>query len=176
MSKKNFECIICYQSFEHNQANNTNCAHGSHGPYCHTCYNNITSPEHPTCSICRGPLTRSKNPNPEYAGTSNTNQSNTNQPNNNINNYIIVGVINEGNYNQQIDQIVNNQPNPINQPNQFVNQDNRFNTPERVRREVDPELLIQELGYNKRRRTGTGIGTRIGLPNSPLSPLVFNNF
>lgn len=166
MSEQNFECIICFQSFEHNQAIITKCAHG---PYCHTCYNNITSPEHPTCSICRGPLTRSKNPNPEYAGTYNTNQSNTNQPNNNINNYIIVGIINEGNYNQPIEQIVNNHP------NQFVNQDNRFNTPERIRREINPELLIQELGYNKRRRTGTEIGNRIGVHNSPLSPFTFNN-
>ncbi len=172
MSEQNFECIICFQSFEHNQAIITKCAHG---PYCHTCYNNITSPEHPTCSICREPLTRSRNPNPKYTGTSNTN---TNQPNNNINNYIIVGIINEGNYNQPVNQIVNNQPNPINQINQinqFVNQDNRFNTPERIRREINPELLIQELGYNKRRRTGTGIGNRIGVPNSPLSPLTFNN-
>lgn len=54
------ECIICYKEFDSNQMITSPC---NHGPYCNNCYNNITTPINPKCSICRRTLDRSVNPN-----------------------------------------------------------------------------------------------------------------
>ncbi len=156
------DCIICMGSFSEEQIITSVC---KHGPYCHTCYNNITSPHNPTCSICRGPLIRSNNPNPRYANNNNINNNNNN---NNLQNdfnlhfhhYNVVDVINQGNYNQHFIQI--NQINQVNQVNQVNHVNNHagdgFTTP--PRRPQAPELN-QEVNYANKRRTARNIGNGI---------------
>ena len=157
------DCIICMESFSQEHIITSTC---SHGPYCHTCYNNITSPPNPTCAICRGPLTRSNNPNPLYANNNNNLHNDLN-----LHRFIIERVINQGTYINQINQgtYINqfnqfNQFNQVNQVNQFnqVNQPNNhvgngYTTPPRTRPSAIPPLT-QERIYADNRRTAREIG------------------
>lgn len=143
------DCIICFESFSPGDIITSTC---SHGPYCHTCYNNITSPINPTCAICRGPLTRSNNPNPRYANNNNNNNlyNDFNLP------YIVVDVINQGTY--QVNHFNNHMNNQVN--NQVNNHGaNGFTTPPSSPRV--PELTQERIYNEYKRRTGDiGIGTQ----------------
>lgn len=150
------ECIICMESFSEELIITSVC---KHGPYCHPCYNIITSPHNPKCSICRHPLARSNNPNPQYANNHNNNNNNNLQNDFNLHfhHYNVVDVINQGNYNQHFNQI-----NQVNQVNHVIQHNNHagdgFTTP--PRRPQAPELN-QEVNYANKRRTARNIANGI---------------
>lgn len=115
------ECIICREDLSESEIINSPC---NHGPYCQSCYNTITSPLEPACSICRGSLPRSDTPNPRYINGF-TNISNiynfidyTNMTNLNYNypivanRYIPLEIISNG-YESQDEEIHINQQNQI---------------------------------------------------------------
>ena len=130
------DCIICMESYSQDQIITSTC---NHGPYCHTCYNNITSPPNPKCALCRGVLTRSNNPNPLY-----TNNNNNLHNDLNLHRFIIEGVINQGTYINQVNQV-----NQVNIHNNHVG--NGYTTPPRIRPSTIPPLT-QERIYNEYRQ------------------------
>ncbi len=146
------DCIICFESFSPRDIITSTC---SHGPYCPKCYNNITSPINPTCAICRGPLTRSNNPNPQYA---NNNNNNNLYNDFNLHRYMVVDVINQGTY--QVDQFNNHVNNQVN--NRVNNHgSNGFTTPPRTRPIALPPLTQERIYDDHKRRTrDIGIGTQ----------------
>ena len=132
------DCIICMESFSQEHIITSSC---NHGPYCHTCYNNITSPPNPKCAICRGVLARSNNPNALYANNNNNLHNDFN-----LHRFIIEGAINQGTYVNQVNQV--NQVNHINHHGP-----NGFTTPPRTRPMALPELNQEVIYANYRRRT-----------------------
>lgn len=116
------ECIICKIDFLESDITMSPC---NHGPYCLTCYNCITSPPQPTCSLCRGYLPRSINPNPRYIFGLNTifSQNLTEG----IDRYQLIEIISHG-YNSSEDESFEQHEN---QEGQHFEHENRYSTPPR---------------------------------------------